>query len=126
MPKVVIFVPDIMGSELRLGDEVVWPGTVEELFRGYKRMDMLLHPDLLPTDVVRRYHHLSRQYETLIDDLTHWGFHEDASPANLEVFPYDWRKSLAEAAFSLSVKIQLTAGRHPEDTSIVLLAHGMG
>ena len=31
MAEVVVFLPGIMGSELYLGDELIWPGTPAEM-----------------------------------------------------------------------------------------------
>ena len=42
MQKVAVIVPGIMGSVLELNGEVIWPGSVWDLIRSYKKMKELM------------------------------------------------------------------------------------
>jgi pimeloyl-ACP methyl ester carboxylesterase len=123
MTPVVVFIPGIMGSELSLGGEVIWPGPVTSLIFAYKKMDQLLSPDLVATDVIRSYS-FSTQYQALIDDLSTLGFGEDAR--TLLVFPYDWRKPNEQIAERLAEVLDTVPGLHGPDAAVTLLAHSMG
>jgi hypothetical protein len=78
-----------MGSELRLGTEVIWPGPIRSLLLSYRKMEQLLDPNLTAAGVIRTYA-FSTQYQAIISDLETCGFREDRK--TLFVFPYDWRK----------------------------------
>jgi pimeloyl-ACP methyl ester carboxylesterase len=123
MPQVVVLIPGIMGSELRLNDEVIWPGPIKSLLFAYKKMPQLLDPNLVATDVIRSYA-FSTQYQGLIDDLTTLGFREDHK--TLLVFPYDWRKPNEVAAERLADLLDTVPGLHGPDAVVTLLAHSMG
>src|SRR5690349_23932371 len=97
----VIFVPGIMGSELRLGEEMIWPGSIASLKLPYTKMAELMRPDLTARDVIRRVG-IFPQYSTLLDDLQTCGFTENSVRPTLYVFPYDWRKSNWDAAQGLT------------------------
>src|SRR4051794_12741368 len=99
MPSVTVLIPGIMGSELRLDGEVIWPGPIRSLVLPYRKMDKLLNPDLTATDLIRSYA-FSSQYQALIDDLGELGFREDNR--TLFIFPYDWRKANEQAAAQLA------------------------
>jgi phospholipase A1 len=121
---VAILVPGIMGSELRLDGDVVWPGPASSFISGYKRMPDLLREDLVASDVIRSYL-ISRQYSSLIEDLATCGFHERGSPPTLFVFPYDWRKDNREAAAKLADLLdRVVPGDGVSEVSVV--AHSMG
>jgi pimeloyl-ACP methyl ester carboxylesterase len=125
MTEAVILVPGIMGSELRKGDEVIWPGTLAELLLPYAHMEDLLQDNLRPTDVIRRFS-ISEQYDDLISFLEACGFSEDHNPATLKVFPYDWRKDNALAASLLADVVDAMAASLGRDPEIDLVAHSMG
>lgn len=57
MQHIAVVIPGIMGSELYLGEELVWPGRVSELLLPYRRMEQLLDPNLQARDLIRRYLH---------------------------------------------------------------------
>jgi pimeloyl-ACP methyl ester carboxylesterase len=123
--KLAVLVPGIMGSELRLGDEVIWPGSVWSLIRSYDKMDQLLDDRLTPTDVIRSVS-VSRQYGSLIEDLGECGFRETSKPPTLFVFPYDWRKDNRQAAEKLADFIDAALVAHGGDADISIVAHSMG
>src|SRR5688572_16673568 len=119
MAHVAVLIPGIMGSELRLGAEVIWPGPIKSLVFAYTKMDQLLSPDLVATDVIRSYS-FSTQYQALIDDLTDLGFRE--SDRTLLAFPYDWRKSNENAAERLADLLDTVPILHGEGADVTLLA----
>jgi pimeloyl-ACP methyl ester carboxylesterase len=121
MTRVAVVIPGIMGSVLKLNDEVIWPGPVGSLVFAYKKMEQLLKSELIATDIIRTFS-VSSQYETLIDDLKVWGFTEGK---NLHVCPYDWRKANEDSARVLADKIDAA---HASDATaeITLVAHSMG
>ncbi len=121
MTEIVVFIPGVMGSVLRLGTEVVWPGSAWSLVGAYQKMVELLRPDLVATDVIRDFA-IAEQYTSLLDDLRAFGFKEGE---RLVLFPYDWRKSNALAAEGLAQHLdELVAA--DSSVEITLLAHSMG
>jgi pimeloyl-ACP methyl ester carboxylesterase len=121
MSEIVVFLPGIMGSELRLGGKRVWPGSVGSLIGSYKQMEELLLPNLEPVDIIRSFS-VSEQYKALLDDLRKFGFEEKK---NLLLFPYDWRKSNAEAAGKLAIRLDEIVAANA-GAEVTLLAHSMG
>jgi hypothetical protein len=112
--------PGIMGSELRLGDEVIWPGPASSLLLEFKRTPDLLRPNLVATDVPRSFGGAVSIYETLILDLEVCGFHEMTRLRTLHVVPYDWRKSNYEAAGILAKRLDDIRGEHGGELTITL------
>ncbi len=126
MTQVAVLVPGIMGSELRLGEEVVWPGPFKSLILAYKKMDKLMRDDLVAHDVIRNYTVLSEQYQAAINDLGRCGFRETDSPPTLFVCAYDWRQSIPRAAETLAGKLDEVVAAHGAGVEISLVAHSMG
>jgi pimeloyl-ACP methyl ester carboxylesterase len=122
MSHVVILIPGIMGSVLKLGDEVIWPGSLASLAFPYGKMRELLDPDLQATDCIRSY--ILPQYQQLIDDLEACNFQEAAQ--TLVICAYDWRKSIETATKTLAQRTEEAVERHGPDVEISLLAHSMG
>lgn len=126
MKQIAVLIPGIMGSELRLDGEIIWPGPFRSLIFSYALMPQLLDPNLEATDVIRRYS-ISKQYAAIIDDLHTCGFREDGAPPTLFVCPYDWRKTVASAAAALSKLLdKIVALYQNEEISIMLIGHSMG
>ena len=127
MPHVAIVVPGIMGSQLELNGEVIWPGSVLNLIGSYKKMEELMDPDLKATDVIRSFS-ISKQYQGLLDDLGRCGFRESDQPATLFVCAYDWRRDNAESANTLADLVDKAAAAHggAGKCEISLIAHSMG
>jgi pimeloyl-ACP methyl ester carboxylesterase len=125
MSHLVILVPGIMGSELRRGTELVWPGPLESLLLPYRKMDALTGDDLVATDVIRTYS-LSKQYQALIDDLDACGFREESDPPTLFVCAYDWRRANERAAEVLADRVDAAVASHKGGAAVSLVAHSMG
>jgi pimeloyl-ACP methyl ester carboxylesterase len=126
MKQIAVLIPGIMGSELRLDNEVIWPGPFRSLIFSYSLMPQLLDPDLEATDVIRWYS-ISKQYAAIIDDLHTCDFREDSSQPTLFVCPYDWRKTVASAATALSKLLdRIVAIYQTEEISITIIGHSMG
>jgi pimeloyl-ACP methyl ester carboxylesterase len=123
MTEVVILLPGIMGSVLKLGEEVIWPGSVASLLLPYKKMKELMREDLVATDCIRSFS-VTTQYQSLIDDLTTCGFSEPNH--TLVVAAYDWRKDNAESAKTLAASIDAAVTRHGAAVEITLIGHSMG
>lgn len=123
MAEIAIVVPGIMGSVLKLGDEVIWPGPLSSLVFEYKLMDQLMREDLVATDCIRKFF-VASQYQCLVDDLETCGFHE--ADKTLVIAAYDWRKDNALSAETLARHIEAAVANHGDDCSISLIAHSMG
>jgi triacylglycerol esterase/lipase EstA (alpha/beta hydrolase family) len=124
-PHVVVLVPGIMGSELRLNGRLVWPGPVTDLVLPFYRIDDLLREDLVATDVIRNYS-ISTQYQALINDLGRCGFRESGDPPTLWLCPYDWRKANELAAAGLADRVDAAVAAHRGQAEVSLVAHSMG
>ena len=123
MTAVAILIPGIMGSVLKLGDEIIWPGPVSSLIFPFAKMPELMREDLVATDCIRSFS-VTTQYQALIDDLMTCGFSEAGH--TLIVAAYDWRKDNALAAQKLADHIDDARKRHGDKVEITLIAHSMG
>ena len=126
MTAVAVLVPGIMGSELKLDGQLIWPGPVHNLVFKYSMMQELMNDRLVATDVIRSYTMFSKQYQTLIDDLRLCGFVESADPPTLLVCPYDWRRANEVSAVELAKRIDQAFELHKGAAEITLVAHSMG
>jgi pimeloyl-ACP methyl ester carboxylesterase len=122
MSRVVVFLPGIMGSELKLDKELIWPGSAASLIFPFKKMKELLDPNLVATDVIRSFS-VSTQYQALVDDLFAWKFKENQ---DLFMCPYDWRKRNEDAAAVLAGRIDEAFAANGKDAEITIVAHSMG
>lgn len=125
MNEVVIVVPGIMGSVLRLGDEIIWPGKLSSLIVEYKKMPELMREDLTATDLIRKYG-LLNVYSSLLDDLAACGLDETSKPPTLYLYPYDWRKSNVLAADGLANLVERVLKEHGDAVQVTMVAHSMG
>jgi phospholipase A1 len=122
MSHVVVLVPGIMGSVLKLGDEVIWPGSLSSLIIKYDKMKKLLSPDLEATDCIRSFY--LTQYQDIIDQFEAWGFTE--ANRTLVIAAYDWRKTNSDSAKTLAKRIDEIIARDGNNVRISLVAHSMG
>lgn len=125
MTQVAVLVPGIMGSELRLDGEIIWPGPLRSLLLAYDNMPALLREDLVATDVIRRFS-ISEQYSALIADLNLCGLSEQDDPPTLFTFAYDWRKSISITAQGLADLLDHVVRAHREAVELSLIGHSMG
>ena len=125
MPPVVLLVPGIMGSELRLGDESIWPGPFRRLIFQFDRMEQLMREDLAVTDLVRRFGP-AEQYGALVRDLEACGFDERATPPTFYPCPYDWRRDNRDSVRVLAERVDQAAADHAGLAEITLVGHSMG
>ncbi len=122
MRHVVVLVPGVMGSVLKLGADEVWPGPVKSLILPYRRMKELMREDLVATDCIRSF--VFKQYQALIEDLAICEFHE--ANKTLVVAAYDWRRSIDRSAETLALRLEEAFDYHAGDLEISLVAHSMG
>lgn len=121
----VVFVPGIMGSALYLDDRKVWPPSILELILGYGRIEELMHPDLMATELIERVGPVS-VYRSMIEDLRRCGYVESGGERRLVVIPYDWRLSNAVTADAVADKISEVFDRENGLDRITLIGHSMG
>lgn len=120
---IAIVVPGIMGSVLKSGTKVIWPGPVSSLVLRYKLMAELLRDDLVAVDCIRSFA-ITDQYNRLLADLEACDFHE--ANGTLVVAAYDWRQDNTKSAQTLADHIDQVVTRHGQDVDISLIAHSMG
>lgn len=119
MTKVIVFVPGIMGTELALGTEVVWPPTVTETIFGYKRLAKLQNSATRPVKVISSVSCVDF-YAPLQSLFQQLGYGPSGAKQLVE-HPYDWRLDLFDLADSLAGRLD---GIAADEISIV--AHSMG
>ncbi len=120
----VVIVPGVMGSELWLGNEKVWPD-VRTLFKNPDLIkltpDSQLEPRGLLSDVVVVPNFLKLdQYSRLSDYLQESMGYERGK--DLLEFAYDWRRDLRDSAKRMAEAIDSWAVEPP----ITIIAHSMG
>lgn len=106
---VVFVLPGIMGSHLRDQKDRIWL-SLWALARGGMRKLEIGDPDISADALV------GKSYQRLVDFLQ--------SRYDVKPFPYDWRRSIADAAAALAQAIEAELNRH--NKPIRLLAHSMG
>lgn len=123
----VVVVPGIMGSDLWLGEERLWPPTIGISHR-VDNPAQLLDPAVVTRDIIRRVM-IFGFYEKLLQPLDAWGYTEGPiaprSKGRVIPFPYNWTHSIPATALRLSFWLQTQVRADPQ-ASIVLLAHSMG
>jgi len=119
--EIIVCVPGIEGSRLSLHGEEVWPPTLEELITNYDRLQKIMDPAVVVTEIVKNVECFPI-YQPLIDDLAEIA---QRSGARAIEFPYDWRKNIVtEGATKLAqlIETQVAGGA----TAVSLIAHSMG
>jgi pimeloyl-ACP methyl ester carboxylesterase len=111
-----------------LNGEEIWPPTIAELtISHYNRMGKLANTAAHATDVIRKVTDCYPVYESLLEELEHWGFDESAgagTAGTVVAWPYDWRQDNRQTAALLSA--DLTKAAAAGATEIDILAHSMG
>lgn len=123
MQKSLVFLPGIMGSELRdpNGNKKVWPPKGLELITGYRNVERLLNPNLIATKSIRNVFVIA-VYRTLLEDFESCGYVPGGIPRELIEFSYDWRLSNQITAEKLADRLD----EIDEETEITLVGHSMG
>ncbi len=117
----IIFVPGILGSELLLDGEKVWPPSFSEIMlTGYQRLASLMHPNVEAKDPISKVFFVDF-YGSLQSDLRNIS---NSINARFIPFGFDWRKSIAESARNLDKLIEAKVADQSEE--ITLVAHSMG
>lgn len=141
----VLFVPGIMGTEMKKGEEVLWVD-VNRMFsegsvlgRGDTFLDPLAYtPEGVPSDmgvqsgsvlstVVTPRHREDMDYTTsLISTLAAAGYSTSSATGTLFMFPYDWRKDLKDVAnheFRAALDHRIASS---SDGMVDIIAHSQG
>jgi pimeloyl-ACP methyl ester carboxylesterase len=119
MDRAIVFVPGIMGTELKLGREVVWPPKVAETIFGYNRINALQDPSVVATRVIANVSCVDF-YSPLQDLFRDLGYGETGDKRLVE-HPYDWRRDLFDLADGLAARLDDVSA-----DSIAIVAHSMG
>jgi pSer/pThr/pTyr-binding forkhead associated (FHA) protein len=122
--RTVVFVPGLMGSELWLGSERVWPSirtifTNPEIFT--YPSDIPLEPRNIVDEVVIvpnliKQDQYNRLGDYLVEDLNY------ARGVDFFEFPYDWRQDVRTSASQLSQLIDNLPAAQP----VIIIAHSLG
>lgn len=135
MTDVLVFVPGLMGSELWLGNDKVWPGSGWDAVAGFsqKEFERLMREDLEPRAILRKavggfleiYEEWIARFERLrsIEDNRRLFQEQEGT---LVTVPYDWRKPIAGAADLLANALDKVVIEKGQAVKILLVAHSMG
>jgi len=124
--KCVVFVPGIMGSELRLEqtDKKVWPPSIlEASISGYDRIDELMNPHLKATRPIVKVGMFFPVYKCILDDIKECGYTSSGANGRAFIsFPYDWRLSNLDTAKKLADRLDSESSFD----ELILIGHSMG
>ncbi len=120
----LIFLPGILGSQLFLNGETVWPPTPLEAKFGYQRIEKLADPAVTfgdPIDSVLCFD----VYKPLLRDLSDIASGNAGAPRRIfHPFGYDWRIDLREIATNIAVRIDALPSSDKDE--ICFVGHSMG
>lgn len=109
---IAVVLPGTMGSELKAGDQEIWL-KYGALFAGGLGKLRMGKPDIAPVGLVDDF------YGPLVDFL--------ARSHDVEIFPYDWRHSIRDAAARLAETLAPLVDRAERTQQpLRLVAHSMG
>lgn len=122
--KAVVFIPGIMGSELRssISGKRVWPPSLLEIITKTANVDDLLEPDVEATRPISAVAGFYSVYRSLLRDIEACGYQLDGSERRFIPFAYDWRQSNEDTAQQLSDRLN----QESDLDEIVLIGHSMG
>lgn len=122
--RTVVFVPGIMGSELWLGNERVWPSaksifTTPEFFR--YPSEAQLEPRGIVNQVVIvpnfiKLNQYNRLGDYFVDELSY------QREVDFFEFPYDWRQDVRISAAQLGELVESL----PTDQPVIIIGHSLG
>ncbi len=122
--KALVFLPGIMGSELRRDsdNEKVWPPSLLDIVFKNADVEGLLEPDLHATKPIIAFAGFYGIYRSILRDFEAIGFTEDGIDKRLVTYAYDWRQDNRSTAQNLSNRL------NEDDTfdEIILVGHSMG
>jgi hypothetical protein len=120
----IIFLPGILGSELFLNGEEVWPPTPWEAKFGYDRVDKLIDPNVKAGKPIEEVLCFSF-YKQILKDLQDIASGSAGAPKrSFYSYGYDWRIDLREIAKDIVARIDALP---VADTAyIAFVGHSMG
>ena len=122
--RIVVFVPGLMGSELWLGNERIWPN-VKTIFSNPEIFtypsDVPLEPRNIVDEVVIipnliKLDQYNRLGDYMVDELNY------KRGVDYFEFPYDWRQDVRTSAQQLAGLINSL----PENKPLILIGHSLG
>lgn len=122
--RTVVFIPGLMGSELWLGNERVWPN-VKTLFTNPELFNYPSNVPLEPRNIVDevviipnliKLDQYNRLGDYLVDELSY------LRGVDFFEFPYDWRQDVRVSARQLGQLIECLPNTQP----IIIIAHSLG
>lgn len=138
----VIFIPGIMGSQLKQGDTTFWPGSLWDLAFGSNldqlalpvdHQDFLKNRDDLQPDGLFLAAGGENFYQEIVNTLEQTGGYHCVDPSRIKpdtncvLFAWDWRRDLVEAAGKLDQLVeQLRTARGNEYLKVDIVAHSAG
>jgi len=122
--RTVVFLPGLMGSELWLGSERVWPN-VKTIFTN---PEIFLYPSDIPLEPrsivdelvivpnLIKQDQYNRLGDYLVEELNY------SRGVDFFEFPYDWRQDVRISARQLSEQIDSISSKQP----LIIIAHSLG
>jgi pimeloyl-ACP methyl ester carboxylesterase len=124
--QAIILVHGIMGSELTLGKEVIWPPSVGEVIHDrYERIAKLRDTSAIATNILYQYKGASfiQIYAPIIRELDAIVNYKGGSRPD---FWFDWRLNLMHSADLLAQTIANACSGPNPATEVSIVAHSMG
>jgi pSer/pThr/pTyr-binding forkhead associated (FHA) protein len=122
--RIVVFVPGLMGSELWLGNERIWPN-VKTIF---SNPEIFMYPSKIPLEPrnivdqiviipnLIKQDQYNRLGDYLVEELNY------RRGVDFYEFPYDWRQDVRISARQLALLVDSL----PKDQPLVLIGHSLG
>ncbi|MBL4673888.1 MAG: hypothetical protein JKX81_16630 [Arenicella sp.] len=122
--KCVVFLPGIMGSELRHSEtnKRIWPPSLGALVTKSAKAEDLLDENLVATKLIESVTPFYSVYRSILRDIKTCGYSLNGSERRFIPFAYDWRKSNEASALALSEHLD----QQESFDEIVLIGHSMG
>ncbi len=122
--KALVFLPGIMGSELRRDsdNERVWPPSLTDIIFKNADVDALLEPGLHATRPIVAFAGFYGIYRSILNDIKAIGYTENGSEKRFISYPYDWRQPNQHTARKLAEHLS----QQDSFEEIILLGHSMG
>lgn len=120
----VFFLPGILGTEMKLAGEKIWPPSPVEVKFGYERIAKLMDPNAEAGDPIRSVWSVFKVYDAMYHDLKEIcaGEHGAPNPRDFVFWGYDWRVDIQETADLLANALR----DHDAQDDVHIVAHSMG